>query len=429
MAWHFDEGYHYDNSEAVEIVAEMELEISYQHIHRPFQNLEITAEIEIDYDLVHAISLDLLRLIPTKYHNAQILLDYIDEVELEIGSWLTSVRDIVKLSNPNLVSTRKYLKNLAALIGLDLPPEDDSTEDEIRRSISQAIDWYKIKGTYKSIEVIALIQKFSVNIYDMYTNDYNTFYLQNWFVGEENENPPGFDATYYKSPHFGIEILLNQVYSGEGSGASGSGVSGSGVSGSEGFPTAHLWRTSYLDNFYKLVEQTRPVHTVPHYILFLNPKTDELGHVIEVSGNIQTRILGDWEYTTKYFDMIKDDPSLAWDFDDEVTYFDESTTSFIYSVTKWVLGTGSNDINSSSWVLEEPVLTGTIDSNNIEITEEKITYSFVVPKLIAQNGIRELALYTNDDKLVLGSVFPSIDKDPRTELKVTVEIFREDLSS
>jgi len=432
VTWHFDEGYHFDASEEVVIEAEMDIELSYQHIHRPFDSLEITGEMDIELDLIHAVSLDLLRLIPEKHHQEQILIDYVDEVELEVGSWLTSVRDMVSLANPNSVSSRDYLKNIASLIGLVLPPEDDSTEDEIRRSISQAIDWYKIKGTYKSVEVIALIQKFTVNLYDMYTNDYETFYLTSWFVGEEDENPSGFDSTYYKSPHFGIEILLNQIYS------SSSGSGASGTSGTSDIPssivlesdsggggsTAHLWKIAYLDNFYDNVESTRPVHTVPHYVLFLNPKTDEFENVIEVSGNIQTRVFPDWEFTTRYFDE-------DLDFDDSVddVYFDESITSFLYSITKYVLGTGSGNINSDSWTPVTPVLQGTIDNDDITIEEDKIIFSIMVPKTVTQNGIRELALYTNDNKLVLGSIFPAIDKGSRVELKMEIQVYKENLST
>ena len=423
--WHFDEGYRYDAQEDAVIDAMMDVELVWIHTHRPFDadDLFIDATMDVEVEWVHAVSLDLLRLLPEWFHNKQILLDYVDEVELEVGSWLTYVRDMVKLNNPNSVADREYLKNLASLIGLDIPPEDDSTEDEIRRSISQAIDWYKIKGTYESILVIALIQKFSVNIYDMYTNDYSTFYLTDWFVGEEDENPPGFDSTYYKSPHFGIEILLNQVYSSSSSG--GSGGSGSGGSGSGGGSENNLWVASYLDNFYDNVELTRPVHTVPHYILFLNPKTDEFGHVIEVDGNIRTRVLGSWEFITKYFDSIAD--SSPWYFDDLTTYFDESSTSFLNSITKWVLGTGSGDINSSSWTPVDPALTGSISSSDIVVDDEKISISFIVPKSSVQNGIKELALYTTTNDIVLGSVFPSINKDSRVELKITTQIYKEDL--
>ena len=367
--WTFDNGWHYDQSETAEIEDTMDVEMDFYIVHRPFLYLEIEMEMDVDVDWIHAVDLDLLRLIPAKHHEEQILLDYVDEVELEVGSWLTAVRDLTSLVNPNAVADREYLKNLAQMIGLSLPPEDESTEDEIRRSIAQAIDWYKIKGTYKSIQVIALIQRFAVNLYDMYTNDYVNFILMDWFVGEENENPSGLDATYYKSPHFGIEVLLNQVYSASSGGGSGSGASGTLgsialVSDSGGGSTVHLWLSGYLDNFASLVELIRPVHTVPHYLLFLNPKTDELGHVIEVDGNIQTKVLADWQLTTKYFDMIAD--GFPWDFDG-TTYFDESITAFLYSIDTWYLGTGEGDISSSSWTPVTPVLTGSIDVADIII--------------------------------------------------------------
>jgi hypothetical protein len=422
-SWNFDDGWHFDQSNAAEIVGEMEVEMDFLLIHRPFLDLEVEMEMDVDVDWVHAVDLDLLRLIPEKHHQEQILLDYVDVVELEVGSWLTSVRELVKLGNPNSVADLDFLKNLAQLIGLSLPPEDETTEDEIRRSIAQAIDWYKIKGTYESIQVIALIQKFAVNLFDMYTNDYVNFILTEWFVGEENENPPGFDSSYYKSPHFGIEVLLNQVYSASSGG--GSGASGSSAASDSG-PSANLWEVDYLDNFASLVEQTRPVHTVPHYILFLNPKTDELGHVIEVDGNIQTRVFADWEFTTKYFDMDSD--GSPWYFD-ESSFFDESITSFLYSIDTWYLGTGEGSISSDSWTPVSPVLTGSIDVADIVIEEEKTSISFIVPRAVEQDGIRELALYTTEGKLVLGSVFPSIDKGSRVELKITVEIYKEDLSS
>jgi len=366
------------------------------------------------------VFLDLLRLIPLKFHQPEegneIFIEYIREVELEMGIWLTRVRDMVKLTNPNTVTSRTFLKRLAELIGLDLPPEDDSTEDEIRRSIAQAIDWYKIKGTYESVNIISLIQQFTVNLFDMYTNDYVTFLLADWFVGEENENPTGLDSTYYKSPHFGVEVVLDRTYS-VGTGGSGSG--GSGPSGS-----IVLWQASYLDNLYAAIEQTRPVHTVPHYILLLSPLTDEFGTVVEVSGDIQTRVLSDWQISSSYFDE-----SPPWRFDDADEHFDASVEAFIKSINTWVLGTGSNDINSSGWTVAAPAITGSIDLDDIVISQEEVTFSFIVPKATVQNGITELGLYTSTDDLVLGSTFPKIDKDSRVELRVVVTVQKKNLSS
>jgi hypothetical protein len=138
---------------------------------------------------------------------------------------------------------------LGALIGVAFPPEDESTTAELRKTLADAVDWYKLKGTYQSIDIIALIQSFTVNVFDMYTNDYSSFVLTDWFVGDENENPPGLDGTYYKSPHFGAEVVLNQVY--EPSGTS----------------LRYLWQAGGLANFAAKVEETRPSLAVRSQVL------------------------------------------------------------------------------------------------------------------------------------------------------------------
>lgn len=411
--WLLDHGYHLDEEQSAVIVHEMEFSLEETYISQLFVDRYLEHETELSIDLVHTVSLDLLRLIPEKFWNSEILQDYIDETELFVGGWLTSVRDIVKLLNPDTVGSMEYLRKLGTLIGVDFSPEDETTETKMRREIVHAVEWYKIKGTYQAIQVMAMIQQFTFNVYDMYTKDYSTFYMVDWFVGNENENPPGFDSSYYKSPHFGLEVVLDKVY--EGSALSISGWTG------------YLWKAIYLDNLYLRVDKMRPVHTVPHFMLLLNPKTDEFGHTIEVNGRIQTRVLGQWEYSTKYFDMTGED---AWNFDSGV-YFDQSSESFIKSITKWVLGTGSCPcyLEDSDFVIENPVLTGSIDPNNIIITNEKITFEFIVPKVTTQDGISELGLYIpgTPDKLVVASCFPKIDKDSRVALRVLVEVFKKDL--
>jgi hypothetical protein len=179
---------------------------------------------------------------------------------------------------------------------------------------------------------------------------------------------------------------------------------------------------------YSRIEDTRPVHTVPHYILLLNPKTDEFGHVIEVDGDIYCKVTGDWQVSTKYFDQ--EGSSEAWNFDDG-TNFDESPEAFVKSILKWKLGTGNYPCSlcadsGADFVVENPVLDGDIDPDNINILPEKITFEFVVPKS-AKKGISELGLFTSDGKLVVGSCFPRIDLDTRVELRVLVEVYRKDL--
>lgn len=426
--WKLDDGYFLDWENQVSIDAEVEFSLdppSGTYTARPFtdEDRDLVINCEFELDVTHAVALDLLQLVPEKFRYRPGLIDFLNQASILTGSWFTNVRDIVNLLSPNTVGSTEYLRHLGALIGVVFPPEDETSEAEMRRTLVQAIDWYKIKGTYESVQIISLIQSFTVNLYDMYTDDYSTFYITDWFVGDEDENPPGFDSSYYKSPHFGIEVLLNQMYTGA-SGASGEGTSGD---------FYYLWETNYLDNLYDKVEETRPVHTVPHYLLLLNPQTDEFGHIIEVDGEIHTAVTTLWEISVKYFDM--QGSTNQWNFDDG-TYFDQSAEAFIKSVTKWVLGTGSHDFTASGFDfgsgfdLKNPALTGTIDSGDITIDEEKITYQFIVPKATVQNGISELGLYIpgSPDQLVIASVFPDINKDSRVELRVKVEIYKKDLS-
>lgn len=401
--WHLDDGYHLDEESTIELESEGILDVNSTYIACPFAEdtgLGLESECELSISVIQAVPLDLLELVPEKFQGSAILQDYLEEASTQIGAWLSDVKDIVKLLNPNTVGTIPYLRYLGALIGVEFSPEDDATEASMRKELLNAISWYKLKGTYESIQILSLIQQFVVNFYDMYTNDYDTFYMTDWFVGDEDENPPGFDSTYYKSPHFGLEVLLNKVF--------------------EVGSIRYLWRATYLDNLIAQVEKTRPVHTVPHYLLLLNPKTDELGHIIEVDGEIRTKILGSWEYSTKYFDMVG---SAAWNFDDG-TVFDQSTTGFINSITKYVLGTGG------SFDIDSPVIEGVIDAADITITEEKITFEFILPKSEVQAGINELGLYSTGSggTLVLSSIFPKIDKANNVELRVVIEVYKSDLS-
>jgi len=406
--WKLDEGYHIDWDYGREILGDVSFSETSSYICHPLIDQEIEVGVEFELDLFAGIALDLLQLVPEKFRISQILIDYLDEVGLQVGGWLSLVQDTIKLENPYTVGSMRYLRHLGALIGVTFPPEDETTELEMRKTLAQAIDWYKLKGTYKVVQVIALIYQLTVNLYDMYTKDYTTFHLVDWFVGAEDENPPGFDSTYYKSPHFGLEILLNKVY--------------------EVGSLLYLWREDYADNFVKRIEENRPVHTVPHYIITLNPKTDEFGNVIETDGEIFTRVLENWEYSIKFFDM-EGSPD-AWNFDDG-TFFDQSSEAFVKSITKWVLGTGNYPCSLSGSVdVETPALTGAIDPDDITIEDDKITFEFIVPKATVQNSISELGLYIPGipDKLVLLSCFPRIDKSSDVELEVIVEVYRSDLS-
>lgn len=407
-----DSGYYTDAEDAAVVSGDFDMDIVTTVISRPFEDHELDGEFDLTMLFTGSIGLDLLQWMPEKFRSSAILIDYLREAGVEFGSWLTQVRDIVKLLNTRTTSDTTYLRMLGALIGVEFPPEDEATVDEIRKCISLAIDWYKVKGTYRAIQIISMIQRYTVNVYDMWTDDYNSFLLVDWFAGDEGENPQGLGASYYKSPHFGVEILLNKTYSG-GSGASSGG-------------STFLWDASYLDNLYNKVEETRPVHTVPHYILLVNPKTDEFGHIVEVDGEILSKVTGNWEYSTRYLDET--DSDKAWNLNDGI-FIDTSETSFLQSITKWVVGTGTGDITSPGWVPVNPVLSGSIDVSSIVISDDKITFEFIIPKAIVQAGIREVGLYVPGvpDVLVAGATFPPIEKDGRTELRLVFEVHKKDL--
>lgn len=407
--WYLDQAYHLDQEDSIEIYGESTLEVDDSYLHNPFADRELVMEHEFTVDVIHDIPLDLMPLFPMKFHNSEILQDLVSELGLQVGNWLTKTEDIVQLLGPNTVSSTTYIRYLGALIGVTFPPEDDSTEAELRKTLTDAISWYRVKGTYDSINVIAAINQLTINIWDMYTADYSSFYLVEWFVGDEDENPPGFDSTYYKSPHFGAEVVLDR----------------SRVYGSQNY----LWYEGLSDNFIALVEKTRPVHTVPHYMILLNPKTDERGNAIEVSGNIITKITSNWEVSQRYFDEVS---SGSWTFDGGTMTFDSSDEIFVKTITKWVLGTGNygGDVSATDFDIQNPVLTGNIDVSDITLDADKITFEFIVPKATVQDGITELGLYIEGtDTLVLASVFPKIDKGSDVELRVVVEVYKEDLSS
>jgi len=411
--WYLDQAFHLDQEDSLHISGEGEILGDVIYTHAPLTNYEIEMKLEIEGDVQHAVLLDLLPLVPEKFRSSSILQAYLRTAGIHFGSFLTSVRDIVLLLGPNTVASNVYLRHLGALIGVEFPPEDESTPAEIRKTLADAVEWYKLKGTYRSIDIIALIQSFTVNIFDMYTNDYSTFVLTDWFVGDEDENPPGLDSSYYKSPHFGAEIVLNQTYT----------LSGTSLQ--------YLWRSNFLDNFAAKVEKTRPVHTVPHYLLLLNPKTDEFGHLITtVGGQIKTKVTPNWQYSTKYFDLVGS--GNFWSFDTGDLTFDTSAEGFLNSITKWVLGTGNypSNLGDTSFTIENPVLEGVIAAEDITDEGPYFQFEFIVPKGAVQAGLSELGLYIpgTPDMLVVASTFPKLDKTALVELRAVVQIYKSDLS-
>lgn len=358
---------------------------------------------EVNFD--YSTEIDLMKLIPQKFHTSQLLQDYMYEVGLKVGSWLSKIKDLQDLLDPYKVE-EDYIQYLADLIGFILYRNDNITIEELRKQLLFAIPFYKIKGTYKVLSYLSYLNELTLNIWDMYCNsesNYNAgvFSKQAWFVGKyAGENPSGLDSSYFKTSHLGLEVVLNKEYDED--------ISGEG----------YLWKEDLFTPFEWWSEKVRPANVVPHFSVFLNPKTSEDGEVNIVEGNIQAKITIDWTYKTLRFDN-------GLNFDDG-NFFDQSYSAFINTITKWKLGTGNKDgfLDVSSFSgLENIVLSG--DINITTEYSDRNTFEIVIPKATVQLGISELGLYLNDNTTaVCYSLFPDIDKNSDIELRVLVEIYK-----
>jgi len=247
---------------------------------------------------------------------------------------------------------------------------------------------------------------------DMYTDDYITFDLQNWFVGlYEGHNPPGLDSSYYKSPHFGIQTKLNIKYP-----------------ATTTWVNDFLWTPSMFSNLDSYIEKTRPINTVPHYYALLEPITDENNEVTETAGEIYTKIVGDWTTTKVRFDESEVLGSEEGEnFDETDVFFDQSQDAFYEAITGWVLGTGSkgSTLEDSLWDddLETPVLSGTVDK--LTVSSNKIVWEIIV-SATTLSGISELGLYTpgTPDVLRVACAFPDINLGGNVDLRIIVTVNR-----
>ena len=147
--WYLDDGNYIDFSSVATIEGEVEFTSDFSMIYNPFADLQ-QLEIKVNFELkvIAAVALDLMQLVPEKFHGKledNWFRDYISEMDLQVGSWLTYVRDIIKLENPYTVGSMKYLRHLGYIIGVNFPSEDETTELEMRKTLAQATDCTKLK--------------------------------------------------------------------------------------------------------------------------------------------------------------------------------------------------------------------------------------------------------------------------------------------
>lgn len=406
LGWNFDEAINLDDSfnfddadsRAISITSSVELYPASMHYYAN-EVRDITIKSIID-DVTSPVSyVDLIRLIPEKFRSSQMMIDYMDAVSMEVGSWIASIDEIVNLLNPYTVG-KSYIGKLGALLGLKLRVTDDANISDLRRQVVDAVAWIKSKGTYQSLELIGYLTGYDIEIKDLYTNDYANFVEQDWFIADyEEENPPGLDSSYYKSPHFGFNILLNTLYD-EGSGQ-------------------YLWRDSMFTNINEDIDLVRPINTVPHIGAVLNASTYDDGEVYTTAVDVMTAITSDWTYERIFFD------DGTWVFDDG-TFLDrsDSLTNFVNSITKFKIGTGNKGTppEGSSFVLDSVVYTGTIDSKTIY--DDRIEFIVILDTALTYSALSEIGLFFNDETtMLLASTFPDVDKTEGMELKFLITVY------
>jgi len=400
--WNFDEGYYFDDDSQriVSIEGLATLEPS-NFRYAALESREIIIECEMSLIADYAKWIDLLELVPQKFRESILLQEFLQAIGVSVGTWLGKIDDLLTILDPYKVG-EAYIDYLAALLGLTLVKHEETTIIDLRKQVQEVVDWYKIKGTYKSLQIIAHSHGFTTNIYDMYTKDYITFVLEEWFVGDEGENPPGLDASYYKSPHFGYEVVLDKVY----------------YDGSD----AYLFSSDMETDAIYFVESIRPVNTVPHYRVLLNCLTYQDGLVYTTDVLVKTITTGNWVWAQLNFDMDYVGSGLGWNFDDG-SFFDQSFAGFLNSITKYQLGIGNKGVSpdDSNFNLANVVIQGNI--NSIAIYDDRVEYEIIIPSGTVQDGLSELGLFLNDNTtMVVASTFPDVDKTSGYELRVLVII-------
>lgn len=297
-------------------------------------------------------NVDLVSLLPARNQQDQLLVELFEEVGWFVGTWLTDIDNISELLDPSRVGDG-FVDKLASLIGLVLIKDENTDIVDERQMLVQAIDWYKIKGTYDALKAISGLNNLNVTIRDRYCppgeatyNDYAQYLSADWFVAlNPGENPPGIQDSFIKTSHFEYDITLNRVYGADFA--------------------VYLWKEVVGLRVQRLIECVRPINTVPHKILSVYPVTKLDGATWTVDGEIQSCVHGDWQNDRLFFDTMTTDSVIAESGDlvvanigsDQVIadvsslYFDQvPPLNFDWGgdhivVTQWRLGTGHKSRN------------------------------------------------------------------------------------
>ena len=409
FGWRFDEGVQLDDgfrfddsvSQVVHVLAEVDLwPSSLRYVGREVHEVVINAL--VDEVLVATKVLDLMSLVPNKFRSSVVWQQFIEEASIIAGSWLSKIDDLSKLVDPYRVG-EDYLYHLGNNIGwTPFDPEALSLTHQQLQLVA-TVEWYKMKGAYPVIYLLELLTSMTFNYWDLYTEDYATFVRVPWWVANSpGENPPGVPSTYYKSPHFGVELVLDTVYG--------------------TFPAQFLYYAAATDVWSywiaQYIELDRPINTVPHLGLYLDVITYNNSTVYVLPNLVQTIELADWTPDRKYFDE-------GWDLDDGID-LDQSDSAFLAQVTHWKLGVGNKYISpgESSFALADVRQSGTIVSKTLY--PDRVEFELEVDPAVVEpdgSGYSELGIFLADTTtMVVASTFPSIFKVVGWSLRVVVTV-------
>ena len=300
-------------------------------------------------------NVDLTKLVPEKFTDSVLLTDFLTEAGEMVGIMMSKVDELGDIVSPYKVGD-DLIGYLAGNIGFVLLVDEETTLTEKRKQLLSAVEWIKFKGTYESMLAQAKSNNLTPVVTDYYVNsdsgnydDFDTYIgyqidtASDWFVGKyEGENPAGLDSSYYKTPHFGFEIVLDRRYIGDDD------------------YDDYLWSSRLANKLDSIVSRGRPINTVPHKGITLQPVCTEDGTTYVTSYDLATATHEEW--TTARFNLdevefanvidlltnqviagpgnnvIADTPE--WYLDDGVT-LDFASNPVLTAVKKWKIGTGT----------------------------------------------------------------------------------------
>lgn len=308
-----------------------------------------------DSTVIAPKNVDLSTLIPEKFTDSVLLDDFLTEAGEMVGIMMSKVDELGEIISPYKVGD-DLIGHLAGNIGFVLLVDEETTLAEKRKQLLSAVDWIKAKGTYDSMRFQAKSNNLTPIITDYYVNDASGDYedfdtyvgfqidsASDWFVGSyEGENPPGLDASYFKTPHFGFEILIDRRYVGDNQ------------------YDDYVWSQRLANKLDSIVERGRPINTVPHKGTVLAPVCTEDGEAYVTAYDLATATHDDWttarfnldtvvdakvvdSSTNQVVDGVGDDviaDAPAWYLDAGIT-LDFASNPVLTAVQKWKLGTGN----------------------------------------------------------------------------------------